>query len=280
MIPVAAGVGLKPEHFSSALATTGMDLWFEVHPENYMIDGGPRLDGLIAVREQFPLSLHGIGTSIGGPLPPSHDHLKQLKRLVNLLEPAAISEHAVWSRDARQYYADLLPLPRTREAMKRLCDGIDKMQTALGRNILIENPANYVALVSEMDEPDFLVETARTTSAGLLVDVNNIYVSAHNCGIDARGYIDAIPPELVGEIHIAGHHVDENYPDQLLIDSHAAAVVAPVWDLLEYAIKTYGPKPILLERDADLPPFVELMVERDRAQGILTGIQEASIEQA
>ena len=268
MIPVAAGVGLKPEHFSAALATTCPDLWFEVHAENYMIGGGPRLDGLIAVREQFPVSLHGIGASIGGPLPPSRDHLRHLKQLVDLLEPAMISEHPVWSRDARQYYADLLPLPRTREAMQRLCDGIDKMQTALGRKILIENPANYVALVSEMDEPDFLLEVARTTGAGLLVDVNNIYVSAHNCGIDAKGYIDAIPPELVGEIHIAGHHVDENYPDQLLIDSHAAPVVAPVWDLLDHAIKTYGPKPILLERDANIPPFVELLNERDQAQKV------------
>lgn len=268
MIPAAAGVGLKPEHFSAALATTCPDLWFEVHAENYMIGGGPRLDGLIAIREQFPVSLHGIGASIGGPLPPSRDHLRYLKQLVDLLEPAMISEHAVWSRDARQYYADLLPLPRTREAMQRLCDGIDEMQTALGRKILIENPANYVALVSEMDEPDFLLEVARTTGAGLLVDVNNIYVSAHNCGIDAKGYIDAIPPELVGEIHIAGHHVDENYPDQLLIDSHSAPVVAPVWDLLDHAIKTYGPKPILLERDANIPPFVELLIERDLAQNV------------
>ena len=144
------------------------------------------------------------------------------------------------------------------------------MQVALGRNILIENPANYLALVSEMDEPDFLVEAARTSGAGLLIDVNNIYVTAHNCGIDARGYIDAIPPELVGEIHIAGHHVDENYPDQLLIDSHAAPVIAPVWDLLEHATSTYGPKPILLERDANVPPFAELIVERNLAQEILT----------
>ena len=211
-----------------------------------------------------------MGASLGGPAPPDARHLSAIKRLVDRFEPALVSEHAVWSRAGGVYFADLLPLPRTPEALARLTDGIDRLQEAIGRRVLIENPANYLPFVSEMDEPGFLAEAARRTDCGLLLDVNNVYVSARNCGLDARAYIEALPPERVGEIHVAGFEVDENFGERLLIDSHAAPVSEPVWALLEFALERLGPRPVLLERDGNLPTFEVLMGERRRAERILS----------
>ena len=266
---LTAGVGLKPAHFEQALADRAEGLWFEVHTENYFIDGGPRLKSLGRIREQFSLSLHGVGASLGGPLLPDAAHLAFVRRLVDLLEPSLVSEHAVWSRQGAHYFAELLPMPRTQRALQRLIDGVDCYQTAIGRPILIENPTNYLPFISEMDEVDFLLEVSQRTGCGLLLDVNNLYLSSRNCGLDAHRYIDSIPAQRVGEIHIAGHTPDEQFGEALLIDSHARPVDEAVWQLLNYAIEQLGPKPVLLERDADLPDYSQLMQERQRAHNLL-----------
>ncbi len=270
-IPNRAGVGLKPEHCEQALACVTDGLWFEVHTENYFVAGGPRMEQLTAIREQRPLSFHGVGASLGGPQPPDAGHLARVAALVERYEPGLVSEHAVWSRFGATYYADLLPLPRTRDALQRLVDGVELYQATLGRTILLENPTNYLPFISEMDEPEFLLEVARQTGCGLLLDVNNLYLSAHNCNLDARAYIRALPPGVVGEIHVAGYDPDPNFGAQLLIDSHAAPVSEPVWELLEFALRQLGPTPVLLERDANLPPFGQLLEERNVADSLAAG---------
>lgn len=281
--PLQAGIGLKPDHYRPVLdasleAGAGgrsdahalrEGFWVEVHPENYMTPGGPRLQWLDAIAAHVPLSLHGVGASLGGAEPLDTDHLKRLKSLVDRFDPALVSEHVAWSSWQGIYFADLLPLPPTRQALDQLAANVDQMQSALGRTILIENPALYLTLRGELSEPELLIEACRRTGCGLLIDVNNVYVSACNVGRDARGYLDAIPAGLVGEVHLAGHALDAAHADGLLIDSHDAPVAEPVWELYAYALSRFGPKPTLIERDAKLPPFEELMAERDRAARML-----------
>ena len=276
---IGAGVGLKQPHVEQALARAERSLWFEIHTENYMVAGGPRLAQLRQVREAFPVSLHGVGASLGGPGPPEPRHLCAVKRLVDEIEPVLVSEHAVWSSANGVWFADLLPLPRTGDALRQLVEGVDRYQEAIGRRILIENPANYLPFVSEMDEPDFLNEVSVRTGCALLLDVNNVYLSARNCGIDPERYIEALPADRIEEIHIAGHEADENLGEALLIDSHAAPVSEAVWDLLDSTLARLGPRPVLLERDGRLPPFETLMEERRRAQTALSR-QPASPERA
>ena len=261
----SAGVSLKPEHFHEAASYVDKSVWYEVHPENYFVSGGERLDGLLSVAENNSISLHGVGASLGGKDIPDAAHIARVKTLVEMIDPILVSEHAVWSSHQGNYFAELLPLLRTREASQRLCSGIQAYQEGIGRRILVENPTNYLNFVSEMDEPDFLVEVAKISGCGLLLDINNLYLSSVNCGINAKKYIDCLPADLVGEIHIAGYTPDENNAD-LLIDSHAEPVSHQVWELLEYALIRLGPKHVLLERDANLPAFSELMTERDTAQ--------------
>jgi len=265
-----AGVGLKQPYVMAALADGEPAPWFEVHTENYMVAGGPRLEQLQRIRERYPLSFHGVGASLGGPAPPDPSHLLAVKRLVDDFEPAIVSEHAVWSRADGIYFADLLPLPRTEEALQRLANGIDRYQDAIGRRILVENPVNYLPFVSEMDEPEFLNEVARRAGCGLLLDVNNVYLSARNCGIDAEAYIDTLAAERVEEVHIAGFEADGRFGERLLIDTHAAPVSEAVWDLLDYALAHLGPRPVLLERDGNLPAYETLMEERRRAEMALS----------
>lgn len=260
-LPCRGGVGLKPEHFEAAAAVDTAGMWFEVHPENYMMGAGPRLAGLAHFAADHPISFHGVGASLGGPEPVSERHLGALKYLIDRFDPVSVSEHATWSVARGHYFAELLPLPRTKVAQQQLVDGIDRFQNAIGRSILIENPSNYLTLRSEMDEPEFLIEAATRAGCGLLLDVNNVFVSAHNCGIDPWEYIRAIPPELVGEVHVAGFSADENPASSMLIDSHGAAVADEVWDLLDYTLSLMGPVPVLIERDSNLPRFAELMDE-------------------
>ena len=266
---LGAGVGLKQPHVESALACSDPSLWLEVHTENYMVAGGPRLDQLRRVRDAFALSFHGVGASLGGPAPPKPRHLSAARRLVDEFEPFLVSEHAVWSSAGGVWFADLLPLPRTADALRQLVEGVDRYQEAVGRRILIENPTNYLPFTSEMDEPDFLNEVAARTGCGLLLDVNNVYLSARNCGIDSKRYIRALAADRIGEIHVAGHEADENLGDALLIDTHAAPVSDAVWNLLEVALTHLGPRPVLLERDGKLPAFGTLMEERRRAEAVL-----------
>ena len=279
-LPAATGVSLKPEYFADVESLAPGNAWFEVHPENYLIGGGPRLEGLLDVAARFPISLHGVSASLGGPVLTPDAHLKALRRLIDLVHPAAVSEHAVWSRTSAQYYADLLPLPCTNEALDNLVNGIDHFQNGIGRQILIENPSNYVPISGEMNEADFLVEAATRSGCGLLLDVNNLYISARNCGTDAHAYIEAIPADLVGEIHIAGFSPDEHFGEALLIDSHAAAVAPPVWQLLEKALRHLGPTPVLIERDAELPPFAELWREREYAEQLANRLEIGDVANA
>ena len=266
---LGAGLGLKQPHVESALAHHGDRPWFEVHTENYMVAGGPRLAQLRRIRERYPVSFHGVGGSLGGPAVPDPRHLSAVRRLVDEFEPVLVSEHAVWSSANGVWFADLLPLPRTGEALRRLVEGVERYQEAVGRRILIENPTNYLGFVSEMDEPDFLNEAAGRGGCGLLLDVNNVYLSARNCGIDPERYIESLAGDRVEEIHIAGFEADEVLGDALLVDTHAAPVNEAVWDLLDHALARLGPKPVLIERDGKLPPFETLMEERGRAVAAL-----------
>ncbi len=268
-----AGLGFKPEHFDAALAAPvagpQAGLWFEVHAENYMVAGGPRLAMLAELAEHYPLSLHGVGLSLAGPELPDPEHLAALTRLEERFAPFLVSEHLAWSRLDERCFPDLLPFPRTTAALQQIAPNIDATQTALGRTILIENPSHYLALDGhERDEIDFLTELVRRTGCGLLLDINNVAVSAHNLAFDAATWLDEFPAALVGEIHLAGNSPDPSL--DLLIDSHGAPVAEDVWALFERFVVRAGPRPTLIERDADVPSFAELLRERDRAAAMLT----------
>lgn len=269
--PLTAGVGLKPQHYADALACRAEGLWFEAHPENYMAAGGPRLAWLDAIARDRPISLHGVGLSLAADEAPDADHLAALKRLVDRYQPALVSEHLAWSMRRGVYAPDLLPFPRTMAALARIAENVDRMQTALGRRVLIENPSLYLPLDGhDLDEVAFLAELSRRTGCGLLVDVNNVHVSAHNLGYSAEAYLDALPAAAIGEIHLAGHAADARLGQTLLIDTHGAPVAEPVWRLFRRLVARTGPRPTLIERDDAIPDFAELMAERDRAAAVLT----------
>jgi hypothetical protein len=269
-----AGLGLKSQHYADALACEAQGLWFEVHPENYMSAGGPRLAALEAIRERRPISLHGVGLSLAADADPDREHLAALKRLVDRFEPFVVSEHLAWSTHRGQHQPDLLPFPRTRAALARIAANVGRMQDALGREVLIENPSLYLPLSGhDLDEVDFLKALVARTGCGLLVDVNNVFVSASNLGYDAEAYLNALPAEAIGEIHLAGHGADEGGSD-LLIDTHGAPVAEPVWTLYRQLIDRIGPRPTLIERDDDIPDFATLMTERDRAAAMLEPVRE------
>jgi uncharacterized protein (UPF0276 family) len=270
MTTPAAGLGLKPQHHADALSDPAAGLWFEVHPENYMCAGGPRHDQLAAIRARRPLSLHGVGLSLAGDERPDRVHLLALRTLVDRYEPFVVSEHLAWSRRGGSWRPDLLPFPRTKAALDRIAQHIEETQEALGRRVLIENPSLYLALRGhEYSETEFLAALSRRTGCGLLVDVNNVVVSANNLGFDAAAYLDALPAELVGEIHLAGHAPDANLGSALLVDTHGAPVAESVWALYARLISRIGARPTLIERDDNVPDYAELSAERARAAEIL-----------
>ncbi|MET3666969.1 DUF692 domain-containing protein [Caulobacter sp. 1776] len=270
---ITAGLGLKPQHYDDAVAATADGLWFEVHPENYMSAGGPRLAALEAVRARRPLSLHGVGLSLAADADPDPEHLAALKRLVDRFEPFVVSEHLAWSTHRGAHQPDLLPFPRTQAALARIADNVGRMQDALDRRVLIENPSLYLPLTGhDLDEVDFLKALVERTGCGLLVDVNNVFVSASNLGYAAEAYLDGLPAAAVGEIHLAGHGADEG-GSSLLIDTHGASVAEPVWALYRRLIRRIGPRPTLIERDDDIPAFDVLMAERDRAADELAALE-------
>jgi uncharacterized protein (UPF0276 family) len=279
---LGAGVGLKAQHYESVLALpsrqeTELQPWFEIHTENYFVAGGPRLDYLTTIREQQAISFHGVGASLGGEQRPNVEHLRQVKVLVERFEPVLVSEHAVWSGTPNTYFAELLPMPKTQVALAQLIENVDVYQNAIGRQIAIENPTNYLPFKSELDEPEFLIEAAQKSGCKLLLDVNNLYLSSKNCGMDAAAYIKKIPKDLVGEIHIAGYDIDPNMGGSLLIDSHAADVAEPVWSLLQFALDRFGHTPVLLERDDNIPEFNVLWSERRRAQALLENLNQTLV---
>ncbi len=266
-----AGLGFKPEHFAEALACSAAGMWYEIHAENYMVAGGARLSMLNTLADRYPISVHGVGLSLASVDEPDYQHLLKLKQVVDRTEAFVVSEHLAWTRWQGNCFPDLLPFPRTTEALQIIARNIDIAQNTLQRKLLIENPSLYLSLnTHEWCETDFLKALVNRTGCGLLVDVNNIYVSSNNVGGDAYTYLDQLPANDIGEIHLAGH-VGETHGDAtLLIDTHGAAISDEVWNLYEHLINRIGSRPTLIERDNNLPAFAELLYERNRAEQLLT----------
>jgi uncharacterized protein (UPF0276 family) len=270
MTSLTAGIGLKPQHFDEAHACRAAGLWLEIHPENYMVAGGPRLAWLDAIRERHPLSLHGVAMSLAADGAPDAAHLERWAALVDRFEPARVSEHLAWSAWGGVYRPDLLPVPRTRHALHRVVSNIAIVQDRLRRPIALENPSHYLAFDEhEFDELDFLIEITRRSGCTLLLDVNNVHVSANNLGYRAEAVIDAVPADLITEVHLAGHSADPSLGPQLLIDSHDAPIAPEVWSLYARLIRRIGPRPTLIERDEHVPAFAELLAERDHAHALM-----------
>jgi uncharacterized protein len=266
-----AGTSFKHEHLAAILEHGLQDGFFEVHAENYMGAGGPPHRALSAIRERYPVSLHGVCMSIGGPDRLDAGHLARFSELVVRYEPALVSEHLAWSSHGGTFFNDLLPLPYTNATLDKVCEHIDQVQEAIGRSMLLENPSTYVAFASStMSETEFIRAVAQRTGCGLLLDVNNVFVSATNHGYSPGAYLADFPLEYVGEIHLAGHseqHDDEHAP--LLIDSHDRAVAAPVWALYRDVIARTGALPTLIEWDSQLPAWPELRAQAIKARQVI-----------
>ncbi|MEO0665337.1 MAG: DUF692 domain-containing protein [Pseudomonadota bacterium] len=270
-LPLVPGVGYKPQHYADLLQEPGPVGWLEVHAENYMGEGGRPLAQLAHLAERFPISVHGVGLSIGGEGPLDADHLARLRRLCDRVKPASFSEHLAWSTHESHFLNDLLPLPYTAATVARVSDHIKEVQDHVGRRMLLENPSSYLWFdESTMAETDFLFRVSEATGCGLLLDVNNVFVSATNLKLDPRAYIDAFPLERVGEIHLGGHDEDEDeHGAPLLIDSHGREIVDPVWALYDYTLARSGPRATLIEWDTDVPDWPTLRAEAVRAQSAL-----------
>jgi uncharacterized protein len=276
-LPDRSGVGLKPEHIDEILNDRPSLGFFEVHAENYMGDGGPPHRRLEAIRDLYPISLHGVGLSIGSPRPLDRAHLARLASLIGRYQPGLFSEHLAWSSHDEGYLNDLLPLPYTQETLNLVCDHVDQVQDALGRRMLLENPSTYVVFrESTILETDFIREIAGRTGCGLLLDVSNVLVSATNHGFDPSAYLDAFPLDLVGEIHLAGfaEAVDDK-GHLLLIDAHDSPVREQVWGLYGQVIERRGAVPTLVEWDNDVPDWQVLLGEARRAEALM--VQTAPI---
>lgn len=270
-LPNRPGVGYKPQHFASIMEDAGSVEWLEIHAENYMGEGGRPLAQLRHLAEKFAISVHGVGLSIGGKDPLDVDHLKRLKHLCDWLNPASFSEHLAWSTHEGAYLNDLIALPYTEETLTSVADHINQVQDVLGCKMLLENPSSYLAFAeSTLSETDFLAEVVMRTDCGLLLDINNVFISANNLKTSATDYIDAFPLDHVGEYHLGGHDEDvDDAGEMLLIDSHGRQVVDPVWALFEYTLAKSGPRPALIEWDANVPEWPELAAEARRAAKVL-----------
>jgi len=274
-IPARAGVGLKAEHYHDILDGHPDLGWFEVHAENYMGAGGPPHHYLASIRKDYPISVHGVGLSIGSDGALDQEHLARLKGVCDRYEPGLFSEHLAWSTHDGAFLNDLLPVPYNDETLQRVCDHIDEVQTTVGRHLLLENPSTYVQFESsEMSELDFLREIVRRTGCGLLLDVNNVYVSATNHNYSPEDYIDAFPMEHVGEIHLGGHDEDRDDADKtLLIDAHGCEVASAVWQLYARTIRRAQPIPTLIEWDNDVPDWPTLFAEARRVDEAISAVQ-------
>lgn len=270
-LPNRAGAGFKVLHAKAILEGSPKAAWFEVHPENYIAEGGPRLALLDQLSARFPVSFHGLALSLAGFERPDREHLKSLRTLIRRIKPASFSEHLAWSAQGGAYFGDLLPVPLTREALKIFCRNLAEAQEVLERRILIENPALYLDLPGEMAVGEFLMEAAAKTGSGLLLDINNLYVSAKNTGADPDSFLETIDFDLVGEVHLAGYSAEKFQGKEILIDSHGAAVSGEVWGLFRKIIKKTGPKPVLVEWDNAIPDWQTLEAEVKKADTILTG---------
>jgi uncharacterized protein len=266
-----AGTSFKPEHLRAILDRPKTRGFFEVHAENYMGAGGPPHRALESIRREYPVSLHGVCMSIGSPRPLDQAHLERFRRLVERYEPALVSEHLAWSTHERAYFNDLLPLPYTKATLTTVCDHIDEVQEVVGRRILLENPSTYVVFrESTMSETEFIYSIVRRTGCALLLDVNNVFVSATNHGFPALEYLADFPLSEVGEIHLAGHaEQTDDEGECLVIDSHDRPVADGVWRLYEVVIARSGPLPTLVEWDSNIPDWPVLEAEAAAAQAIL-----------
>lgn len=272
-----AGIGLKPMHFQTLLEQQP-DLGFvEIHAENYMVEGGPLHFYLQQLYQRYPLSIHGVGLSIGGMEPLDQQHLERLKLLLQRYPPASFSEHLAWSSHQGVFFNDLLPLAYTDASLHRVCDHIDQVQQTLGRQLLLENPASYVeSQQSTLRETDFIQSVIARTGCGLLLDVNNIYVSAVNHHHDPLVYLQSLPLTAVGEIHLAGFAVDQDADGSpLLIDSHDRAISAEVWSLYDTALSLCGPVATLIERDGEIPALPVLCAEASLAEQRLSAVAQS-----
>ncbi|WEX17294.1 DUF692 domain-containing protein [Pseudomonas sp. G11] len=273
-LPPRVGLGLKNEHFIEVLETSPDIGFFEVHAENYMVAGGPFHHYLGLIRERYPLSLHGVGLSIGGEGPLNREHLARLAKLIERYQPHSFSEHLAWSSHGPVFLNDLLPLAYDVATLNRVCEHVDHVQSALKRPMLLENPSTYLQFQrSTLDETDFISEIIRRTGCGLLLDVNNAYVSCINHQRDPQAYIDALPLQAVGEIHLAGFAEDtDSLGDRLLIDDHGAPIDNAVWQLYKQVLARTGPVATLIERDHQVPAFNRLMAEAQQAQWHLSQV--------
>jgi uncharacterized protein (UPF0276 family) len=267
-LPLRAGVGLKAQHYRQILDQQPDIGWFEIHPENYMGNGGPPHKYLSKIRELYPLSVHGVGLSIGGTDELDKQHLKRLKTILDRYQPESFSEHLAWSTHQGRYFNDLLAAPYTNETLQTVCHHIDEIQNSLGRTMLLENPATYIAFEdSTIDEIDFLGSIAKTTGCGLLLDVNNVFVSCTNHNKDARKYIERFPHQYVAEIHLAGHSTDlDDIGEKLLIDAHDRAVCKEVWELFDLTLEKGKAVAALIEWDNDIPDWDVLFGEAQKAE--------------
>ena len=281
-IPARGGVGLKAEHYRTIVETLPDVGFFEVHAENYMGAGGPPHRYLSAIRERYPLSLHGVGLSIGADRPLDEDHLQRLKRLIERYRPGLFSEHLAWSSHDSSFLNDLLPVPYTAETLTRVIEHIDQVQNALLRQMLLENPSTYLAFAeSTYSEIDFIAQVVRRTGCGLLLDVNNVYVASTNQEWDPIAYIEAYPLAHVQEIHIAGYTREADDKGRpLLIDTHNRPVEEIVWSLYAHAVTLIGPVPTLIEWDADVPDWPTLKREADRAEAIMLATRPEAVRHA
>ncbi len=269
-IPARAGIGLRAPHHAVFLATRPAVPWVEVHSENFFADGGRQLEVLDAVRRDYGISLHGVGLSLGSTDPLDPEHLRRLKRLVDRVEPALVSEHVSWSSAGGIFLNDLLPMPPTAESLAHMVARVSAMQDYLGREILVENVSSYVRLgPDEMTEWEFLTQLAERAGCLILLDVNNIYVSSCNHAFDPLLYLNSIPVPKVAEIHLAGHSIVRNETEDLRIDTHDAPVCAAVWDLYRVALQRFGPLSTLLEWDSRLPSLPELIAEARKADACM-----------
>jgi uncharacterized protein (UPF0276 family) len=259
------GIGLRHAHYADFLSRVPSVDWVEVHSENYFGDGGYDLHVLDTVRRDLPVSLHGVGLGLGSPTPLDPTHVGKLKRLIDRIEPAIVSEHLSWNASASGYINDLLPLPLTREALDRLCARVDALQEALARPVLVENVSTYLRFdADQYSETAFLAELAHRTGCGVLLDINNLYVNQRNHGEDARRAIDELVPHSIGEFHLAGHTETE----LAVIDDHGSRVADEVWALYDYALARFGSRPTLIEWDTKLPPLADLIEEADKARAL------------
>lgn len=277
-LPARSGVGFKPVHFNDIQATPPQIGFFEIHAENYMGAGGQPHAQLAALRADYALSIHGVGLSIGGAGPLDQEHLDRLKALCDRYEPESFSEHLAWSSHGAAYLNDLLPLPYNEETLALVGSHIDQVQDHLGRRMLLENPSSYMQFEqTTIPEVEFLAEITRRTGCGLLLDVNNVFISAQNQRSSAQDYLAAFPLEAVGELHLGGHEEEELPSGKLLIDTHSAPVVDPVWALYAEVIRRVGPLPTLIEWDNDVPEWAVLAEEAARAEVFLQPQEDAHV---